>query len=399
MLSGNKRQREVDYGATGLSFARTYNSQHHHSAKESPHGKPLGEGWFGSYLQYLSAPTGLASSVVHAVRPDGDVIEFTATNPSYTSTQYEAQGELKERLVVATNTSGVFIGWRYITASDDQELYDTNGRLLSIKARGGVTQTLTYGTNDRIASLASDLGHQLTFNWDTATPPRLSSVTLPGPGSGQIAFTYGANNNLTQVTYPDTRTREYLDELPGSGGVNLLTGIEDESGVRYVTWGYNADCLATSSAYVGGVDSYTISYNTDGTRTVVDPLGKSVTYTTEVIAGQRRYTGASSPCESCGGEYESTTYDPAGNFESTTDFNGVETRYEHDVARTLETSRRKPTAPRASVPSRPTGIRRSDCPRRSTSPAGARTSLMTRTATCSRKPSPTRPQAKAAPGR
>ena len=30
---------------------------------------------------------------------------------------------------------------------------------------------------------------------------------------------------------------------------------------------------------------------------------------------------------------------PSGNFESTTDFNGVETRYDHDVARTLETSR------------------------------------------------------------
>ena len=222
--------------------------------------------------------------------------------------------------------------------SDDEELYDTNGRLLAVTSRAGVTQTLTYGGNSRVASVVDDFGHELTFQWDTASPPQLASVTLPGSGSGQTVFTYGANNNLTQVTYPDTRTREYLYELSGAGQENLLTGIEDESGVRYATWGYGAGNVVTSSSHAGGVDSYATTYNPDGTRVVVDPLGTSRTYTTAMIAGQRRYTGSNLLCQGCN-EYASATFDAFGNFESTVDFGGIETRFTHDTARTLETSR------------------------------------------------------------
>src|SRR5262245_49309383 len=99
ILTGTKIQRETDHapGTGVLAFARTYNSLPYHPAKEGPYGKPLGESWFGSYLQFISADSGLSSTVVHAVRPNGDVIEFAATVPGSTSTQYEAEGELRER--------------------------------------------------------------------------------------------------------------------------------------------------------------------------------------------------------------------------------------------------------------------------------------------------------------
>jgi YD repeat-containing protein len=340
LLTGNKVQREIDYvPATGtLAFTRTYNGLSDHPAKQGELGSPLGKGWFASYLQYLSAPTGLNSATVSAVRPGGDVVTFTATQPGSTTTQYQFPGELKERLTVVTDGSGGFTGWLYVTANDDEELYDTNGRLLAITSRAGVTQTLTYGANNRVASVIDDFGHELTFLWDTASPPRLTNVVLPGAGSGQIVLTYGANNNLTQVTYPDTRTRGYLYELTGAGQENLLTGIEDESGIRYATWGYGTGNVVTSSVHAGGVDSYTTTYNADGTRVVVDPLGTSRTYTTAVIAGERRYTGSNLLCQGCN-EYASATFDSFGNFESKTDFEGIETRFTHDTARTLETSR------------------------------------------------------------
>jgi RHS repeat-associated protein len=340
VLAGNKREQEVDYAPGGvIAFVRTYNSLRHHAAKQGFWAKPLSEYWFGSYFQLLSAASGLNSSIVHAVRPDGDVISFTATNPGSTGTQYVAVGELKDRLTVALNGSGAFVGWRYITANDDKEVYSTSGRLLAITSRAGVTQTMAYNSTQRLASVTDSFGHQLTFQWhENSTGPRLSSVTLPGTGSGQILFTYGANNTLTQVTYPDSRTRRYLYELTGPGQPNLLTGIEDESGGRYATWGYGTGNVVTSSEHAGGVDSYTITYNTDGTRVVVDPLGTSRTYTTAEIAGQRRYTGSDLLCQGCD-EYASATFDAYGNFDSKTDFGGIETRFTHDTARTLETSR------------------------------------------------------------
>ena len=152
-----------------------------------------------------------------------------------------------------------------------------------------------------------------------------------------MLFTY-SDNKLTQVTYPDTRTREYLYEIGSFWAQNLLTGPKDEAGSRYATWGYGTGNVVTSSTHAGGADSYSLTYNTDGTRVVVDPLGTSRTYATQIIAGQRRYTGSSLKCNGCG-EYASATFDAYGNFDSKTDFEGIETRYTHDTARTLETSR------------------------------------------------------------
>jgi YD repeat-containing protein len=202
VLSGNKVQREIDYApANGtLSFTRTYNGLGDHPAT---FGRPLGRGWFASYLQYLSAPAGLNSATVSAVRPGGEVITFTATIPGSTSTQYTAQGESKDRLTVALNGSGTFIGWRYITANDDKELYNTSGRLLSITSRAGVVQTLTYASS-LLASVTDSFDHKLTFQWDTTVwPARLTKVVLPGTGSGQIVFTYAHEQQ------PDAR------DLPG----------------------------------------------------------------------------------------------------------------------------------------------------------------------------------------
>ena len=142
------------------------------------------------------------------------------------------------------------------------------------------------------------------------------------------------------MTYPDTRERHYLYELTGAGQQNLLTGIEDESGVRYATWGYGAGNRRHELGARGRRRQLHDSPTTrDGTRTVVDPLGTSVTYATKSSPANAATQARTRTAESCGGEYASATFDSSGNFESTTDFNGVETRYEHDTARTLETSR------------------------------------------------------------
>jgi hypothetical protein len=98
VLSGNKRERQVDYapGTGVLAFERTYNSVDYHPAKP---GSPLGRSWFASYLQYLASDpdtaNGLDAAYVNAVRPNGDVIRFNSTSPGSTSTQFQAVGEIK----------------------------------------------------------------------------------------------------------------------------------------------------------------------------------------------------------------------------------------------------------------------------------------------------------------
>jgi RHS repeat-associated protein len=124
--------------------------------------------------------------------------------------------------------------------------------------------------------------------------------------------------------------------MTGSAG-NYLTGITDETAVRFATWAYSADRVS-SSEHAGGVDRYTFTYNTNGSRTVVDPLLQSRTYTLGNVSGSRRVTSSSLVCPGCG-EWKAQSHDSDGNVTSHTNFNNVETRYNHDLPRNLQTSR------------------------------------------------------------
>jgi RHS repeat-associated protein len=329
LITGNKLQREIDYtgsGAFALSFQRNYNSGN--ITPPLSNNFPLGRGWSATYLQYLTYTSG--SPGAYAVRPDGSIVLFDTT-----ATGFSYRGEIKDRLQWV-DQSGSHVGFNYITANEDRERYDLNGRLLSITSRAGIVQTLNYNSLGRLATVVDSFGHTLSFEWDSAAKPRLHKVT--DPASGVITYTYDANNNLSTVTYQDGKQRQYLYELTGSGQLNLLTGINDEDASRYVTWTYGTNNSVTSSKHAGNVDQYTFVYNIDGSRTVTDPYLATQTYATSLVAGQTRYTSSSSPCAGCS-QYASVTYDASGNNSVTRDFNGVETHYTYDTARTLLTSR------------------------------------------------------------
>ena len=110
-------------------------------------------------------------------------------------------------------------------------------------------------------------------------------------------------------------------------------------GVRYATWGYDAQGRANSSSHAGGVDDYTLTYNADGTITETNPLGKQTIYTYTVINGLRKITKvdgvASAHCPAANMAY---TYNSSGYLASTTDWEGNLTTYTTDQ-NGLETSR------------------------------------------------------------
>jgi RHS repeat-associated protein len=333
IIAGDKVQRETDYVGAGtfpLQFMRTYYSGRQRFAFSSIEANPIGVAWMGSYLQWIQYVPTPTRSGAYAYRPDGSIIAFNET-----PTSFYVAGEVGDRLEWIYDGGGAKAGFLYTTAANDQERYDLNGRLSSITRRG-VVQTLSYdSTREYLASVTDSFGHVMQFQWDSGNPARLASVTLPGGGA--ITFGYGVNNNLTSVTYPDTRQRQYLYELTGSGQLNLLTGLIDENGVRFATWSYSGQSV-TSSEHAGGVDHYGIVYNGDISRTVTDPLNTARTYTLALVAGQRRYTTASSTCSGCG-ESASVGYDANGNYSQRTDFNGRRTDFVNDLTRNLEISR------------------------------------------------------------
>lgn len=339
--SGKKVQTDVLYTASGTfpleltinydsRFALTNNAQLPLSGRQSRN--PLGIGWFSKYFQSLRVTANAGALIeVHARRANNQYVFFRQSGSNFVP-----EADVSEKLTRQVDGFGNTTGWQYKTLADDLESYDADGKLLSIKSRGGIIHTLGYGADAEYPTSVSDpFGNTLTFGYDTTNINHVATITLPG--GTQIALAYDSNENLTTVTFPDTNVRTYHYEDTGPEALNLLTGITDEANNRFATWAYT-DGNVTSSQHAGGVDNYNFTYNLDDTRTIVDPLGQSRTYDTQVVWGARRTKGGNLVCQGCG-EPDSVSYDANGNASSLTDYNGNQTTYGYDLARNLETTR------------------------------------------------------------
>ncbi|HVI72463.1 MAG TPA: DUF6531 domain-containing protein, partial [Pyrinomonadaceae bacterium] len=327
--AGGKTQVETDYqggGAFPLQFKRAYNSQGEFS------GVRIGQNWRHTYdreikvnaLSVPSFPPGTSASA-RAFRPDGRVYYF-----SFNGTVWSGDPDVPDRLTRLVDASGTPTGYQYTTADDTVELYNTDGKLVSIANRAGLKQTLVYDASGRLDHVTDPFGRTLSFEYDGVN--RIASVI--DPAGGRFNYAYDASNNLITVQYPDNATKQYLYNEPAlTGGANLphaLTGLIDENSSRYTSWGYDAQGRAISSERAGGAEKVTVMFNADGTGTVIDALNTSRTYGFQTQHGVARTASISQPCTSCGSIGSATTYDSNGYVASRTDFNGNVTRYTND---------------------------------------------------------------------
>ena len=276
---------------------------------------------------------------------DGQMIQFTG--PSTAVTQ---KADITERVTQATLSDGSS-GWQVVRDDDSTETYNSAGLLMQTVLRGGKTFTYTYSTTSTPTSIAPWAGLLLTqsdafghtLSWQYNASGQMSQMTDPAGGIYQYA--YDSNGNLTGVTYPDGSSKTYwYNESANTAGTNLphaLTGITDESGVRYETSQYNSAGLAVNMQRAGAVDSYAFNYTTPGSTTVVtDPLGTSRTYQFSQVLSYDQDASITQPAASGSGTVTNTiSHDPNGNISLETDFNGVQTKHVYDSTRNLETSR------------------------------------------------------------
>lgn len=223
------------------------------------------------------------------------------------------------------------------------EYYDVNGRLTTIVSREGWAQDLAYDGLGRLYRVTDRLsGRQLLLAYDAQN--RLSTVT--DPAGNVYTYQYDALGRLGTVLYPDS-TPETLSDNPkrlyayeDTRFPYALTGITDENGDRFATFAYDEQGRGILTEHAGGADRTTLTYQTDGSSTVTDPLGTTRTYAFQTILNVARGAGVTQPCGSgCGQQASSASYDANGNVVSRTDFKSVTTTYQYDLARNLETSR------------------------------------------------------------
>lgn len=256
--TGEKVQVEQDFDLGWLTLKRFY----HSGAATVP--SRLGTGWSISHEMSL----GVNEEFITLVEGSGYVIRFLADPGKY----------------VASNGSNEVIKavgehWELVR-QDATYLFDQSGKL--VRRTDDQGRSLDYGYDQwgRIESIASLQGRFVVFSYQDDNPQSLlQSVGTEGGLLVSYAYDQG---RLTQASYPDGTTRVYHYE--DARFPRHLTGVSDENGVRYSTFGYDGKGRAISTSHAGGADLVQLSYTANGT-VVEMPLGGLYTYGFSAVAG------------------------------------------------------------------------------------------------------------------
>ncbi|RBH52327.1 MULTISPECIES: DUF6531 domain-containing protein [Pseudomonas] len=304
---GNKFQVENDFKSasdSNLVFSRYYNS--------------LDGIWRHNYSTFIRFAVGKLS----LIRADGRETFFSVNGDIVTPDPTET-GILSK----SANT------WTYTSDTNEQFIFDSNGRLITQIDAVGRTQQLTYANGT--VTVTGDTGQTLSYTEDASHQPL--SLTA---GPLQIAYTYNTNHNLTQLTRTQAGvTQQRLFHYEDPNRYYLLTGITDERGVRFATWAYDAQGRAISSEHAGGAQRTLVAYNADGSSTVTNELGKNATYRFTNLGGVKRVTAIEGePSSNCSASNSAYTYNNSGQVLTKTDAKGLITTYSYND-RGLEVSR------------------------------------------------------------
>lgn len=304
---GNKFQLEVDYQPKIFGypdFSRSYNS--------------LDGLWRHNYSTFIRFATGKLA-LVHA---DGRESFFNIVGDAVTAYPTESGTLLK------TGDN-----WFYTSIDNEQYLFDAKGRLTEWRNAGGLVRKLSYGGG--FITVSSAQGQSLTFTEDSQRQPLELSV-----GDMHITYYYDNNRHLTHLIRAlgtQSERRQFHYEDPRNTG--LLTGITDERGIRFATWAYDEKGRAISSQHSGGAGLTQVAYNTDGSSTVTNELGKTTIYQYQQIGGIKRVTSIKGePSANCPASNSSYTYNDRGLLLTKTDAKGLVTTYDYND-RGLEISR------------------------------------------------------------
>ncbi|MFI8579670.1 DUF6531 domain-containing protein [Ectopseudomonas khazarica] len=305
--TGNKYQQEVDYQASrpsALTFTRYYNS--------------LDGLWRHTYSTHLQIDTQSAALIM----PHGRELFFSVDDSLVTPLSTD-RGSLSKNST----------GWLFVSADNERFTFDLTGKLTHWSNTQGHGYQLAYSGNQ--ITVTDNIGNNLTLTEDVDHQP----LSLSAPDV-QITYTYNTNKRLTSVNRTvggQTSQRQYHYEVAGKP--DLLTGITDERGVRYATWAYDDQGRAISSEHADGADKVTVAYNSDGTVSVTNELGRVAKYSLQTIRGVRRITAIDGePSPNCPNSNSTFTYDDRGLLKTKTDNKGNVTTYDYNE-RGLETSR------------------------------------------------------------
>lgn len=275
--TGDKSRNEVDFEFAGEAFAR-----HYHSLKQTATLPAFAPGWTHTFSDRVLDG---GVSLMRIIRGDGNVEYFGHLgNNEYVSTQTTR----KKLVKLGDNT------YRIYDETGKVLHFNTAGRLVRQERSTAGLRSIDFSYDgQKLAQAVDQTGRKLTFVY---AGERLSRIELPD-GSA-VDYSYDANANFERATYADGSSKQYHYNESGLSPANdkyALTGITTENGLRYATFGYNANGRVNLSQLHKGdgtfVEKTTIDYSNVNAPVVTLPYGEVVTYTLVAEGAYSRITG------------------------------------------------------------------------------------------------------------
>lgn len=313
--TGDKSRAETDFTFAGRPFVRYY-----HSLGQYRGSLAMGAGWSHSFTEMIDN----GGYATLRFSPQGEYEGFTQL-PNSTK-RYRAQNT-PDRILETVSSNDV--GFRLTDATGEIREFSpssSGGKLLRIRDPNNPDNDVELDYDDatgRLSKIVDVYGRALIFAYN----PKglLASITLPNGST--VSYEYDTNLNLTYVDYGNgQRKRYYYNEpsLSATGYIHHLTGITDETGQRYASFGYDAYGRVTSSrlhANGGYVNQTTLQYNTADKVTVTSETGDTQIFTMQ----PGLYRRILDVKDSAGND--AMTYDDSDRIETSTDARGIVTRY------------------------------------------------------------------------
>lgn len=306
--TGDKSRAETDFSFAGRPFTRAY-----HSLRQLRGSVGFAEGWTHPYTdKVIRYPS---DAVLRVMDDQGTYETFTSTN----GTHYFGKNSVNRRLDVV-NVGG--IGYRLRSPDGEIKEFDGDGQLIAVRdTRAPQNDVMITRFGSTIFALTDARGRMALFSY--RGDGLLSGIQLPDQST--VQYHYDGDGNLTSVDYGNGQIKQYHYHeagLASSSQRHHLTGITDETGVRYASFGYDNKDRVTSSRVLGSPnDLTTLTYDSTNHVTVNTASGGARGYTMQ----PGMYRRILSVTESNGSQYRS--YDAQGRLESVTDKRGVQTGY------------------------------------------------------------------------
>jgi len=324
--SGNKIQQEVIYHSISNPYFNLnvfYNSS--------------SGSWLSSYSQQISQ---IANEQTLLIKKGSDgsktVMEFLD------GVWLRREGDASVQLKSVSSSD-----WEFTSQNNVTEHFDALGKLTAISKLGVTYIHLQHSEPTNTVIVTNKLnGNTLELFFDN--DKRIIKAIIPS--GGMYRFAYNSNGLLQFISKPDGTSnagnnpffednpfREFHYEDPIDN--RLLTGITDESGVRFATWVYDNQGRATSSEHANGTEKvslyYTVgSYDNDGFSMMTDvtnALGKETTYYFKEIFGAPKIVRvAGHQSANCLATSQITQYNEYGFITSQADWEGNRTTYSHN---------------------------------------------------------------------